>query len=157
MFQFTFPKVETLAYFSLTVSILSFLWSMCSFFILRKSNIDNVLLNNTLTDLNKKKHWRNEKIYILSEELQSLSHQYWLSDANYEKDQIVQLNIKSKFQDIEDHTIALRIDITSELTLLREHITGGLFESPDRKKIEATHQKFLHIQQAVSSIKSKLP
>lgn len=120
-----------------------------------KATADNIHLEARVTDINSQRHWRREKIYKLADSLFDLGALYWLTDEDSTpENKLRALKIRLHLQDIEDNANAIGIDISHAVGVLSDEITGGNFESPDRKGLSPDHKKFHMIQVEIQNIKA---
>ncbi len=144
-------------YWEIGIALVALLFS---FYSLRKSEdatTSNIKLETRINDINSQRHWRREKIYSLADSLFDLGALYWLTDEDSTPENKMRaLKIRLHLQDIEDNASAISIDISQEIRILSDEITGGNFEDPSRKGLSPDHKKFHKIQIEIQNIKAAI-
>lgn len=141
-------------YWQLGIASIALIFSVFSWWRSDKATASNIQLTARINDLNNQRHWRKEKIYTLADSLFELSALYWLADEDSAPENKMRaLKIRLNLQDIEDNATAIGVDVSREIRILRDEITGGNFEAPDRKALSSDHRKFHQIQIEIQSIK----
>jgi hypothetical protein len=133
---------------------------LLSLYSLRRSEnaaASNIRLETRINDINSQRHWRREKIYSLADSLFDLGALYWLTDEDSTPENKMRaLRIRLHLQDIEDNASAIDIDVSQEVRILSDEITGGNFEDPSRKGLSPDHKKFHKIQIEIQNIKAAI-
>lgn len=121
-----------------------------------KNAKSNIKLQAKIDQAHSKERWREEKIYNIADELNDLAADYWLNGEVTLETKKAALSIKVRLSDLEENASVIGLDITNEVKFLQDLITGGDFESSDRKPLSPCHDKFISIRQNTQQVKTKL-
>ena len=143
-------------YLPVFLSAIAMFFSIYCFRKTASNTTQNLRLQASFDDFNIQRHWRREKIYNLTDEVFDLSTDYWLCDESNLNNKRSALFLKCKIGEIEENANVLKIDVSREIMELMHHATGGEFECSSRCAIPCTHEKFNHIINTITKIKSKL-
>lgn len=138
------------------LSFLAIIISVASINKAKKAAKENIFFQSKLDDINQQRHWRREKVYNIADELFELAADYWLSSEESLDNKKRALNIKVRLSDLEENSMSIGLDISTEIRYLQDLITGGDFETSGRISLSPSHDKFISIRQNTQIIKSKL-